>query len=207
LSQTLKGSGADQGWKDLERLEQRMIELALLPFTAQKTGTATATAKAIDTKQANSEVQAWALMLKDALEQAWAYHAAWINLTEDDGPAVEVNTDYGLTIGGSDMVDLMKMRMTGELSRRTLWQEAQRRAVLGPTFDPEKEEEQLAAEGPPAGLAGMFGEQAADPAMGGGMSDGTGGFASPLLADEEGAGSSGGRFEEDGVGLKIIRGE
>jgi hypothetical protein len=146
-----EGSGAEQGWKDLERLEQRMSELALLPFVAQKTGNATATAKAIDTTQANSEVQAWALILKDALEQAWRYHAAWINL--EDGPAVEVNTDYGLTIGASDMADLIKMRALGELSQRTLWMEAKRRAVLGPAFDPETEEGNLASEGPAHGSA------------------------------------------------------
>ena len=55
---------------------------------AQRTGSPTATAKAIDTTQANSRVQAWALILKDALETAFAYHAKWLDMGDEDEPAV-----------------------------------------------------------------------------------------------------------------------
>jgi Domain of unknown function (DUF4055) len=114
---------SEPGWKDLDRLESRMAALALQPFMAERTGTPTATAKGIDTSQANSRVQAWAMILKDALETAWSFHAKWMDM-QDEEPVVHVNTDYGLSLTASEMADLLKMRAMRELSLKTMWLEA-----------------------------------------------------------------------------------
>ena len=202
-----KGDGPTQGFKDLERLELQRGAMALMPFMAQKSGKATATAKAIDTSQANSEVQAWALILKDALEYCWAIHCAWLDLPKDQGPEVEVNTDYGLSMGDSEFANLMRLRAMGELSRKTLWREAQRRTILSPSFDADVEEGRLLEEGPGLLQQGLPG--APQPNEGGFQpdQDGTGGFAEPLLGEEEqGAPQASSRFMADGVGLQVIRG-
>ena len=116
-------------------------------LTAQCTGTR-ATARAIDTSQAHSRVQAWALILKDALETAFA----------EDEPAVHVNTDYGLTLTASEMADLLKMRAMRELSLKTMWLEAKRRGIRSPTFDPEEEVKRLMEEPQPPGMEAPMGE-------------------------------------------------
>ena len=98
-------------------------------------------------QKGNSAIQAWALNLKDALEQAFVLTAAWLN--EATSPTVRVFTDFALDMGDDKgPATLMEMRKNGDLSRETLWEEAQRRNILSADFDAEEELDRLDGELP-----------------------------------------------------------
>jgi hypothetical protein len=107
--------------------------LALQPLTPES-GRLTATSSAIDAAKAHSAVECWAIGLKDALEQAFVFTCNWLKI--DATVEVSVHTDFGVDIEGFDeFVNISNMRATGDLSLETLWQEAERRGILGPQFD------------------------------------------------------------------------
>jgi hypothetical protein len=124
------GDNVVQKVKDFRRL-------ALQPMTPES-GRLTATSSAIDAAKAHSAVECWALGLKDALEQAFVFTAHWLKI--DATVEVSVHTDFGVDIEGFDeFVNITNLRTAGDLSRETIWQEAMRRGILGPQFDPVKE--------------------------------------------------------------------
>lgn len=133
--------------------------LAMQPQT-HMSGNLTATSAAIDAAKAHSAIEVWANALKDVLEQAFVYTAMW--LKEAETVEVSVHTDFGLDSEGTDeAANLIKMRQSGDLSQDTLWQELQRRGILGPQFDADKEKEQIASD-----QVGLVPEQEIDPVTG-----------------------------------------
>lgn len=131
---------------EVDKTEQQLRELGRQPLTAQ-TGNLTVVTTAFAGDKANSVIQAWALNLKDALENAWQITARWLNV--QDGPSVTVDTDFD--IGLSDEKDpdtLMKMRANGDLSAQTLGEEYKRRGILSAEWDYEEEQDRLSNEIP-----------------------------------------------------------
>jgi hypothetical protein len=156
------GAAIASGRQDLVDIEERMRIMGVEPLMP-KTGNVTATAKAIDSAAAHSQLQAMTIGLGDAIEQAFDFMADWANLGE--GGSVKVNDDFGLAF--QDQVDLdtlIKARQAGDISRETLWAEMKRRNVLMDDFSPEEETERLEDEGPALGLIGRepFGEEGED---------------------------------------------
>lgn len=124
---------------------QELRELGRQPLTAQ-TGNLTTVTTAFAAQKGNSAVQAWALALKDALEQAFVLTALWLNETQE--ATVTVFTDFEAGIGEDDgFDDVLTMRKDGDLSQETLWEEAQRRGRLGDDFTVDRERERLEKEG------------------------------------------------------------
>ncbi|BAQ18326.1 DUF4055 domain-containing protein [Methyloceanibacter caenitepidi] len=131
---------------DVEATEQQLRELGRQPLTA-KTGNITVTTAAFAGDKANSVIQAWALNLKDALENAWALTAKWLGQSE--GPTVVVDTDFD--VGLSDEKDpdnLLKMRERGDLSGQTLGEEFKRRGILSVEWDYDEEVKRITEEIP-----------------------------------------------------------
>lgn len=124
-----------------------MAALSHEPLLAKRSGNETATRAAIDSAAATSTLQAWAFQLKDALEQCLVYTAMWENTDSDKVGAIQINTDYALSISPTDYTSLVSLRNDGELSRTTLWAELSRRGLLGPDFNPEEEMDLLHMEG------------------------------------------------------------
>lgn len=121
-------------------------QLAMQPST-HKSGNLTATAAAIDSAKAHTAIEVWANGLKDVLEQAFVFTCMWLKI--DTAVEVSIHTDFGIDSEGADeAANLISMRPTGDLSRETLWEELQRRGILGPQFDAEQEEERLLEETP-----------------------------------------------------------
>jgi len=116
------GAGIDAGRQDLLDTEDRMRVMGLEMYMP-KSGTQTATGKAIDSAEQNSVVKTMALSLKDTLEQAFVYMAKWAGLK--DGGSVIVNTDYLAMTGqmAHEVTALFNMRMAGEVSQSTFWAE------------------------------------------------------------------------------------
>lgn len=121
-----------------------MRRLGMQPLV-QQSGGITATASSIEGAKAHSTVEAWALNLKDVLEQAFEFTAKWLG--EPEGVEVEVNTDFSVQPYAQAPLDaLHKARQRGDISLRTYWSGLRRFDVLAPDFDAAEEELNLAAE-------------------------------------------------------------
>lgn len=130
--------------KYLEAIESQMREIGRQPLMGS--AGITVVAAAFASQKANSLLQAWALGLKDTLEQALVLTAKWLN--EANAPSIAWNIDdldVGLQ-GDDGSADLLEMRKNGDLSQETLWAEMRGRGKLSPDFDPDKERERLAEE-------------------------------------------------------------
>jgi hypothetical protein len=132
--------------EDVKQTEQQLRELGRQPLTAQ-TGNLTVVTTAFAAQKGNSAIQAWALNLRDALENAMKLTAMW--LKEETEAEVQVHDDFDLDPNDEKGPDsLLKMRGAGDLSQRTLWSEMRRRNVLSPEFDPKAEEQAILNEIP-----------------------------------------------------------
>lgn len=130
--------------RDVERTEKQLRELGRQPLIASQM---TVVQAGMNAQKANSAIQAWALGLKDTLEACFGLMAKW--LKSDLKPVVTVFTDFALETGDDKGPDfLLKMRESGDLSRRTLWSEGKRRNILSADFDPDAEEAALEEELP-----------------------------------------------------------
>lgn len=150
------GAAIDAGAKDLDSLEEQ-IAIYGAEFLRKRSGTETATGRALDSAESNSYLGATVKDFKDAMEQALMFTAAWIN--EENGGSIVMNSDLGLTEAESAELDtLLKMRAQRDLSRKGLIDEMMRRRVLADDFDREENDELLEEEGAQTGgLGGMFG--------------------------------------------------
>jgi len=144
---------------DLEALRKSMKDLGMQPLTdANLTVVTTANIAA----KAHNAVQAWALGLKDALQQAWKFTALWLN--QKDEPLVNVHTDFGVDQeAGTELDALLKAEAQAVLSKKTVQEEFKRRGVLSDDFNSDHEEQQLAEEQANNTLSV---EQAIDPVTG-----------------------------------------
>lgn len=132
---------------EVEVIEGQMRELGRQPLTA--TAGITVVTAALASQKASSAVQAWAMALKDALEQAFVFTAKWLNVADTEAPSVRVFTDFALEANDEKgPTSLMEARRNGDLSRRTLWAEYQRRGILSGDFDADAEEQALEEEAP-----------------------------------------------------------
>jgi hypothetical protein len=131
---------------DIKQTEQQLRELGRQPLTAQ-TGNLTVVTTAFAAQKGNSAIQAWALNLRDALENAMKITAMWLRETVE--PEVLVHDDFDLDPNDEKGPDtLLKMREDGDLSQRTLWAEMRRRNILSPEFDADDEEQAIIDEMP-----------------------------------------------------------
>lgn len=131
---------------DIKNTEQQLRELGRQPLTAQ-TGNLTVVTTAFAAQKGNSAIQAWALNLQDALEQAMKITAMWLG--DPSQPVVTVFTDFSLDMQDDNGPDfLLTMRERGDLSRETLWSEARRRNILSAEFDAGEEVQKIEDEVP-----------------------------------------------------------
>lgn len=127
---------------DIDKHKTEMRDLGLQPLDS--TNLTVITTANVSAK-ANNAVQAWALMLKDALEQAWKITLMW--LKRNDEPTVYVYTDFGVDVdGSSDMSELQAMEAASVISKKLLFDEAKRRGKLSDEADYDKDQEQIATE-------------------------------------------------------------
>ena len=127
---------------------------------ARGSGTESATRAAIEGAKAHSVVEAWALGLKDVLEQAFVFTCRW--LREEPTVEVEVDTDFSVEPFAQAPLDaLAKARAAKDISQRTYWSSLRRFDVLAPDFDADAEEKALAEE-----TQGLEPEEPIDPITG-----------------------------------------
>ncbi len=132
--------------EDIKETKQDLRELGRQPLTAQANITVINSAMAAG--KAKSAVGAWAIGLKDALENAMKITALWFKLDGKE-PDINVYTEFDNFLDGDTGLEhLRSMRDNGDLSQKTLHAETKRRGVLSAEFDHEKEKENIFAEIP-----------------------------------------------------------
>jgi len=144
---------------DVKATEEKLRELGRQPLTAQS-GNMTVVGTAFAAAKGNSAIQAWALNLKDALEQAFVLTGLWLN--DPSEPEVVVHTDFAIDLESDAAPNfLLSLRENKEISRKTILAEAQRRNYLSADFDADEDEKELLDEAPtepsPEDLAAAMG--------------------------------------------------
>jgi len=139
-----KGTALDQGWKELEGLEERMGAYGAQLLKKQP-GNQTATARALDSAEAMSPIQAAALAFQSAVEEALAVHADWMRL--DGSGSVKINTDFH-SLDESNQSVLKTLDTAADMdriSRRAWVAEMKRRNVLVEDYDLDEDKLEIEA--------------------------------------------------------------
>lgn len=148
------GAAIAAGQTDLSSLEDQMATYGA-EYMRKKPGDETATGRALDAAESSSYLAATVRDFQDCIELAMQYTADWLGLEE--GGSAKVNADVDLSEADAAELDaLLKMRAQRDISRKTLLDEMQKRAVLSDDFDEEADAELLAEESANT-LGGMFG--------------------------------------------------
>lgn len=125
----------------IKETKNDLRELGRQPLTAQS-GQLTVITTAVAAGKARSAVSAWALALKNALENALNITAMWMKI--DYQAQVNVYTEFDdITESRNDLQELGNARGRNDLSQETYWEELKRRKVLSPEFDPDVEKLRL----------------------------------------------------------------
>lgn len=120
----------EAGRKDLSDLEERMEVLGLQPLMQSAGDRSTAAAHAIDDRRTHSGLLGWVKGLEQALQEAINWAAKWKKADPVDA-AVDVFNDFVMSpTSGEDMNVIMLARGSGDLDRKTVLHEMQRRGVL-----------------------------------------------------------------------------
>lgn len=135
------GAAISAGQKDMESLEDQMAGYGATHLKVQP-GSMTATARALDSAEAISPLQAAVLDFEDAVVQALDWTAAWVKL--EQGGDVEFNKEFGLTLGDQNGLEILrKTRETKDISRKAWLEELKRRGLLRPEYDPEVDAQEI----------------------------------------------------------------
>ena len=139
-----QGAAIAAGERDIASLEQRMHTYGT-QFLQKSVGRVTATARALDTAEANSDLQDAAIRFNDALNQAIYLMGKWIGL-EDSG-TVTVQTNFGITEGSAESLQVLQLsRQNGDLSRQQYVRELLQRGVLSDRFNTQENDKELSTE-------------------------------------------------------------
>lgn len=131
---------------DVKETGQQLRELGRQPLTAQ-TGNLTVVTTVFAAQKGNSAIQAWALNLKDALENAMRLTGKWLN--EKLEAEVTVHTDFDVETDSLEgMKVVLEMKKDSLISRTAAITEAKRRNILSPEYDDDADMELILEEVP-----------------------------------------------------------
>lgn len=137
--------------KAMDNLKTQRDEMTLLGLEPLVTVAKTATEANLSAHDANSMLKAFALRLKDTLEQniAWmlAYTGEYDAQTSSELGQLIISTNYGISGGdASEMADVIQMWKDKLISRKQALIEAQRRGIINPDLDADEILEEADAE-------------------------------------------------------------
>lgn len=131
---------------EVDKTEAQLRELGRQPLTAQSGNITTITA-AFAGDKAHTVIEAWAMNLKDFLENCLKATALWRKSQIE--PEVSISTDFALSVKeDTGMVSLDAARTRNDISQETWFDEAKRRGYIGPNRTYEDEIERLKNEIP-----------------------------------------------------------
>lgn len=144
---TLPVDGLQEGWTDLDRKIAEMKMMGLDPLVPNDGGALTASERIIDENKANSALKNWAIRFKNALELAFQYMGLWDGLAHPTKIKIDINTEFGVTEKEIAEIKLMReMHAMGQLSLKTLLDEAKNRKYFHRDFDTDDELKRIADE-------------------------------------------------------------
>lgn len=139
------GQAIAAGRTDLKDLEEQMAGYGA-EFLKRKTGGQTATARALDSAEATSDLSAMTGLFEDALAQALDITAEWLRLGVGGG-TVELVKDYDIEELDTTVLEFVKyLREKNDLSRKALINFAKLRGILPEDFDEEEDWEEIVEE-------------------------------------------------------------
>ena len=149
------GKAVEVGMKAIEHLEDRIVAMGSEIVLNKRTGQQqTATAKAIDQAEEDSEMTTISTAIENAASEifTWldfAFGNDTVLVSDEEFPAggINMNKDFSLGMMDLDAVkELQAMRIAGDLSQDSLWAELKRYGVLSEDFDEEAEKDLLETE-------------------------------------------------------------
>jgi hypothetical protein len=147
------GKAIASGEKSLKELEAKMAAYGS-EFLKKSPDRQTATARALDSLESISPLQATTLNFVDAFQTALLMTAKWMGLdtTGEEGKprsagTVTLITDFGPEdASGVDLAALQAMRQARDISGKQMRREAKRRGILADDFDEEENQKELGEE-------------------------------------------------------------
>ena len=136
------GAAIEAGRKDLEDLERQMSGYGA-EFLKKKPGDQTATARALDSAEATSDLSAMVVLFEDALAQVLDITADWMRLGVSGG-TVELVKDFDIEEEDTTTLEFLKfLREKNDISRKALIRAATLRGILPEDFDEEADWQQV----------------------------------------------------------------
>lgn len=137
-----EGKGTEHGWKDMDRIvaeaEAMMVRIMISDGAKSDSG------EKIDYSKEGSKLQRLAVELQRGVQQALVHTARWMGMDDAAAGIVTLHKEFGLSSDDAKAIDqLLELRATGDLTRKTLWQELTERALFRTSFKPETEEAAL----------------------------------------------------------------
>jgi len=145
------GKAIKTGQDSLELLEAKMAAYGS-EFLKKSPDRQTATARAMDSQESVSPLQAITLNFIDAMQSALALTAMWMNISSNSGDVdekfhggtVTIVTDFGPEdASGVDLAALTSMQQARIISGKQMRREAKRRGILADDFDEKDNQREL----------------------------------------------------------------
>lgn len=146
-----KGTAIEIAEKHIQGLEARMEVLGLQPYM-RKTGTITATGRAIDESRNQSNILSWIRRLESGLELGYKYSGEWVRLENQisDDFGVDIFSEFSLSMAAEkDLEILLKMALNDRIPNDVFLMEVQRRGTLSDIWDVEDLDERRTQTVPP----------------------------------------------------------
>lgn len=148
-----KGIAIAAGAESLEHLEGQMAGYGS-EFLKKGPDRQTATARTLDSLESVSPLQAVTLNFKDAVQRALVVTAQWMGVkikettnSSEGAGTITIVTEFGPEdVSRDDLNTLQAARKAGDISRKLFLNELERRGLLGPDFDFDRNEEELEKE-------------------------------------------------------------
>ncbi|GLI23476.1 hypothetical protein GGQ86_002986 [Xanthobacter flavus] len=141
----------------LNTFRDQMRDLGMQPLARSNL---TVVTSANLSRKASSQVQKWAILFEDALDQALAITCKWLGIPDE--ASAEVYKDFSVEAEeGEELTALLNAEKQRVVSKQTVAEEFKRRGVLSDDYDHEKDQLRLADE-----QADATGEQNIDPVTG-----------------------------------------
>lgn len=139
------GASIEAGRQDLKDLEEKMSGYGA-EFLKKKPGGQTATARALDSAEATSDLSAMSVIFEDAVAQVLDITSEWMRLGVSGG-TVEVVKEYDIQQVDPAEIEFLKyLREKNDLSRKTLLSIAMSKGLLPEDFDADADWTQIVDE-------------------------------------------------------------
>ena len=152
------GASIEAGRQDLKDLEEKMAGYGA-EFLKARPGTATATARALDSAEASSDLAQMVGVFQDAIAQCLDITAEWMRI-QGGGGTIDLNKDFGLSEEDTaKLAAVEKARERRDISRKAYLNVLKLSGALPEDYDAEADWEEIQEELAGMGLmGGAFGD-------------------------------------------------